>query len=260
MNNKFSLRERIQNGDVLIGMFAKFNNCNAVEMVGLAGFDFVIFDTEHANFSRGEIENLIRTADSVGMSSIVRVQETTPEEVLHALDSGADGVQVPGITTIEQAVEVCRSSKYYPEGDRGSSMAQRSAMYGLWDKDEKYFSYANSHSAVVLHVENLEMYEKLDEVVKIPQLDVVFIGPGDLSQAIGKPGQLDDPELAGMIEQIIRKSLAAHKAVGIFCGNVASAKKYIDMGATYIALGSDVSCFGKALKGLKSQVNETLSG
>lgn len=202
----------------------------------------------------------MRTADSVGMSSVVRVQEAIPEEVLHALDSGADGVQVPGIESIEQAVRVCRSSKYYPEGDRGSSMAQRSAMYGLWDKDEKYFSYANSHSAMVIHVENLEMYEKLDELVKIPQLDVVFIGPGDLSQAIGKPGQLDDPELALMIEQIIRKSLAAHKAVGIFCGSAAAAKQYIDMGATYIALGSDVSCFGKALRGLKRQMSETISG
>ena len=103
MNNKFSLRERIRNGDVLIGMFAKFNNCSAVEMVGIAGFDFVIFDTEHANFSRTEIENLVRTADSVGMSSVVRVQEAIPEEVLHALDSGADGVQVatPFVTTEE---------------------------------------------------------------------------------------------------------------------------------------------------------------
>ena len=121
-------------------------------------------------------------------------------------------------------------------------------------------TYANSHSAMVIHVENLEMYEKLDELVKIPQLDVVFIGPGDLSQAIGKPGQLDDPELALMIEQIIRKSLAAHKAVGIFCGSAAAAKQYIDMGATYIALGSDVSCFGKALRGLKRQMSETISG
>ena len=110
---------------------------------------------------------------------------------------------------------------------------------------------------MIIHVENLEMYERLDELVKLPQLDVVFVGPGDLSQAIGKPGQLDDPELGGMIEQIIHKSLAAHKAVGIFCGNVAAAKKYIDMGATYIALGSDVSCFGKALKSLHSQVKDT---
>lgn len=256
MNTKFSLRERVKNHDVLIGMFGKFNNSNVVEMIGMAGFDFVIFDTEHANFSHTEIENLIRAADGVGMSSVVRVKEATPEEVLHALDSGADGVQIPSITNMEDAIEVCRSSKYYPEGDRGSSMAQRSAMYGMWDKDEKYFGYANRHSTVAVHVENLEMYEKIEEMVKLPQLDVVFIGPGDLSQAIGKPGQLDAPELQDMIKHIIEVSLAAGKAVGIFCGNPAAAKKYIDMGATYIALGSDVSCLGKALKTLNGQVRE----
>ena len=116
MNNKLSLQNRLQNRDVLIGMFTKINNCNVVEMIGIAGFDFVIFDTEHANFSRVEIENLIRTADSVGINSIVRVQEATPEEILHALDSGADGVQLPGVKSIEQATEACRSSNIILRG------------------------------------------------------------------------------------------------------------------------------------------------
>lgn len=255
MNCINPLRRRIKDGEILIGMFGKINSSSVVEMVGMAGFDFIIFDTEHANFSHSEIENLIRAADSVGMSSIVRVEDATAEDVLHALDSGADGVQIPSIDRLDTAVAMCRSSKYYPEGDRGSSMAQRSAMYGMWDKDEKYFGYANKNSTVVVHVENLEMYEKVEELVKIPQLDVVFIGPGDLSQAIGKPGQLDAPELQNMIEHISQVALAAGKAVGIFCGNSAAVKKYTDMGITYIALGSDVSCLGKALKETRKAVD-----
>jgi 4-hydroxy-2-oxoheptanedioate aldolase len=253
MNKRNSLRLRIKNREVLFGTFAKINSPAVVEMIGMVGFDFAIFDMEHANFSLCDVENLIRTADSVELGSIVRVAHATPEDVLHALDSGAGGVQVPSITTMEQAKETCRSAKYYPDGNRGSSMAQRSAMYGIWNREQPYFGYANEHTAVVLHVENLELYAQIDALVELPQLDVVFVGPGDLSQAIGKPGQLDDPELCTIVEHIFEVTLKAGKAVGIFCGTPAATQKYIDMGATYIALGSDVSCLGSALASLKGK-------
>ena len=194
-----SLRKRLMNKEVLLGTFQKLNSPAVTEMIGQAGFDFVIIDTEHANFSCGEVENLVRAADSVGLGSIVRVKDANGVEILHALDSGAEGVQIPDLETVEQAEQALRATKYYPLGSRGMSMAQRSAMYGGWNGEQKYVPFSNENSLVVAHVENVYMADHVDELLALPQLDVVFVGPGDLSQSLGKPGQLNDPEVQAVV-------------------------------------------------------------
>ncbi len=256
MNTKYSLRERILNKEVVVGMFYKFNSQSIVEMVGNAGFDFVIIDMEHSNYSNYDVEGLIRAAECVGMSSVVRIKEAIPEDVLHCLDSGADGVQIPSITSIDTAKDVCLSSKYYPEGNRGLSMTQRAAMYTVWNKEISYIEHANQNSLVIVHVESKEIADKVDELLEISQLDVIFVGPSDLSQSMGKPGKSNDPEVVLVIEEVFKKTLAKGKAVGIYCATPNDIKKYVQLGATYIAYGSDVTAMAGALKSMKKSVDE----
>lgn len=258
MNKVFSLRERILNKEVVVGMFYKLNSQAIAEMIGNAGFDFIIVDTEHSNYSSYDVEGVIRAAECVGMSSVIRIREAIPEDVLHALDSGADGVQIPSITSTESAFDVCKSSKYYPEGNRGLSTNQRAAMYSSWNKEVGYIDYSNKNSLVVVHVENIEMAERVDELLEIPQLDVIFVGPSDLSQSMGKPGQMNDPEVIAVIEDVFKKVLKKGKAVGIYCGTPAAIKKYVGLGATYIAYGSDVTIIADGLKELKNSVNKVI--
>jgi 4-hydroxy-2-oxoheptanedioate aldolase len=247
MNQKYSLRERINKGEVVYGMFFKLNNPDVVEMVGIANFDFIIIDTEHGNYSPVDVANIIRSAENAGISSVVRVHMAIAEDVLHAFDSGADGVQIPSITSIETADEVCASTKYFPDGNRGLSTTQRAAMFGKWNKEQSYFTYSNENSLVVVHVENCEMASKVEELCDIPQIDVIFVGPGDLSQSLGKPGQLNDPEVVALVEDIFKKALAKGKKVGIFCGNPNAVERYVKMGATYIGYNSDTTIFLNAL-------------
>lgn len=254
MNKAFSLRERILNKEVVYGLFYKLNSPDVAEMVGNAGFDFIIVDTEHANFSTYDAANIIRAADSTGMSTVVRVFSAEEEHVLHALDSGADGVQIPSITSVETAKKACAGAKYFPEGTRGLSMTQRAAMYGAWNKQESYYAYSNRNSLVVAHVENKEMADKVEELCDIPQIDVLFLGPGDLSQSVGKPGKLDDPEVVAIVEKVFKVALAKGKAVGIYCGNPAAVKKYTAMGATYIAYGSDATALSSALVNIRKSL------
>ncbi|GAB6107801.1 HpcH/HpaI aldolase family protein [Fusibacter bizertensis] len=260
MNNLFSIREKIKSGKVSIGLFYKFNSQSIVEMIGYAGFDFIVIDMEHSNYSHFDTEGIIRTANGAGLSSIVRIKEAIAEDVLHALDSGADGVQIPSIKSLETAIEVCASTKYFPEGNRGLSLTQRSAQYNMWqvNNKENYYHHANENSLVVVHVENLEMAEKIDELLEIPQLDVIFIGPGDLSQALGKPGKMEDPELLVLIEGLFSKILAKGKAVGIYCGSSAAVERYVKMGATYITFGSDINVMASGLIALKESVDHIL--
>lgn len=255
MNKAYSLREKILNKEVVVGLFFKINNQAVAEMVGLAGFDFIIVDAEHSNFSPSEMEGIIRAADCVGMSSVIRVRDAKPEDVLHAFDSGADGVQIPSIKSIESAVEVCNSTKYFPEGNRGLSLTQRAANYSIWQGKESYYEYSNANSLVVVHVENKHMADNIDALLEVPQIDVVFVGPADLSQSMGKPGQMNDPEVVAVIEGVFQKVLAKGKAVGIYCGNQAAVEKYVGLGATYIAYGADTNVLAQGLKALKSTLS-----
>lgn len=243
MNKASNIRSRIKNGETVVGTFFKINSMDMAEIIGNAGFDFVVVDTEHANFSSCDVANIIRAADGAGLSTIVRVAEPSEVDILHALDSNADGVQIPGIASLEQAETISASTKYCPEGTRGLSLTQRSARYGVWTGKQPYTDYANEHTLVTVHVENKEMAARIEELCEVPQIDVIFVGPADLSQSLGVPGQLSHPELMSLIESVFEKALAKGKAVGIFCGNLDAVKKYREMGATYILYSSDTTLF-----------------
>ena len=107
---------------------------------------------------------------------------------------------------------------------------------------------------VVVHVENKEMAASIDEVCAIPQLDVVFVGPADLCQSMGKPGQPGDPAVVAAIEGVVKKTLERGKAAGIYCSSLEAAKKYADMGVSYIAYGVDAVMFGGFLKNLRGEI------
>lgn len=247
MSEKRNLRTYIRDNKRIIGTFFKLNSPDLAEILGSAGFDFIIIDAEHGNFSDSEIAGIIRAADGVGLHTIVRVRKPCEEDILHALDSGADGVQIPGAATVEEARRAAEYAKYYPEGTRGLSLTVRSAKYGIWKYEQPYTEYANERSLVVMHVENLHMAQHIDELCAISQIDVIFVGPADLSQSMGIPGKLDDPGLKEVIANIFACARAAGKAVGIFCGNPDAVRLYQEMGATYILYSSDTTLFYRAV-------------
>lgn len=121
----------------------------------------------------------------------------------------------------------------------------------------EYFKKSNENTLVVVHVENVEMAEQIDELCKIPEIDVIFIGAGDLSQSVGKPMQVNDPEVIKVVDNIIEKTKKSGKIVGAWVGNIDDAKKYIEKGARYLGFLSDSSIFINALKDVGKQV-ETL--
>jgi 4-hydroxy-2-oxoheptanedioate aldolase len=243
----YSAKEKLLSGRRIFGPFVKINSPAVAEMLGLAGFDFAIIDCEHSFFSYAEVENMIRAAYSVGMSTIIRVPSAAEEHILHALDSGASGVQVPGLRTVNEVREAVACAKYYPEGKRGLSLAQRSVKFGFGDKS-KYFTASNKATMMVIHIENKEMVEQIEEVCQVPGLDVLFLGPGDLSQSYGKPGELGAPEVIAAVEKSFAVAARYKKEVGIYVGNAADLERYTKMGARYLAWQSDVVLFGAALR------------
>lgn len=250
-----SVKDRLKNHETIFGTFYKLNSPIATEMLGWAGFDFIVVDCEHSPIGYESTENIIRTAENVGLSAIVRVPSASEEHIFHALDSGAVGVQIPNLTSVEQFRESVSACKYFPAGTRGLSRGTRNAMFGLWNEAEKpYVQAANDKSLVVVHIENKEMAERVEKICQIPEIDVVFVGPADMSQSLGIPGKSKDPRVVEIALHVIETAERCGKAGGIAAGKD-NMDMYIQHGARYIMYSSDAALFAGALKNAVSLFN-----
>ena len=246
------LKADLHTGKTKIGTFAKLGNSTVLEALGLAGLDFVIIDTEHAPCDQMLLLDLIRAADSVFLPTIVRVPEGTEAQILKALDIGASGVQIPGLSTVEEAAEAVSYTKYAPQGRRGLSFAQRSAAYGNVDK-AAYMEESNAGLLNIVHIENKEMAAQVEALCGMDAIDVLFIGPMDISQSLGHPGEPGHPEVVKAV--VIRICMAKGKPYGIFVGTPSAAQKYADRGAAYIALASDIAFLTSGYKNMMAQIH-----
>ncbi len=233
-----ALKKKIKNGESAIGTFVKMTDASIPEILALAGFDFFVLDTEHVAVDREQLTNIVRAADAAGITPIVRVRENNQVEILQNLDLGYAGVQVPNVDSPEEARDLVSYVKYTPYGVRGLSPSVRACGYGTCGVQE-YIDAANANTMVISHCETKACVECIDEVLKVEGLDVIFIGPMDLSQSYGVPGRPGEPEVQAAIKTVTQKTLAAGKAVGTVAGTPEAAKKLIEQGVQYILLASD---------------------
>lgn len=249
------LKKKLQNGESAIGTFVKLTDPAVPELLALAGFDFFVLDTEHVAVDREQLTNIVRAADAAGITPIVRVRENQQVEILQNLDLGYAGVQVPNVDTAQQARDLVSFVKYTPAGVRGLSPSVRACDYGTCGVQE-YIDAANHNTMVISHCETKTCVENLDEVLRVPGVDVIFIGPMDLSQSYGVPGRTDDPEVQAAIETVAAKTLAAGKAVGTVAGTPEAARRLIEKGVQYILLASDQGMIIKWGKQAIRQIRE----
>ncbi|WP_010316252.1 HpcH/HpaI aldolase/citrate lyase family protein [Synechococcus sp. CB0205] len=244
-----TLRSRLSS-QVCIGIFSKTTDSSFVEAAGYAGLDFIILDTEHGPASWETIHNHVRAASLTNMASIIRVSSVDAHAIGSALDSGADGIQVPNIINAEQAKEAVSAARFHPLGSRGVCRFVRAARFGSQDKF-KYLTQSNE-SLLVLQVEGVEGVRNIKSILSVPGFDVLFVGPYDLSQSIGKPGEVDSPDVLKLIDEISTAVVSSGKALGIFCDSPSSLSRYRTLKVNYLSYSVDVSLFGEALSNLKS--------
>jgi 4-hydroxy-2-oxoheptanedioate aldolase len=242
------VKRKLEAGEVVFGSFVKLDAPAVVELYGIAGFDFVILDAEHGCYTHAGIENMIRTCERMGMSSVVRTPDAGEANILHVLDSGASGIQVPSLRSAAEVREVIRKAKYWPLGERGSARACRAAAYGtLPDYEQR----ANRETLVSVHVENKEMVEDIEALCAVDELDVLFIGPGDLSASLGHPGDAAHPDVVAAIDRVIEVA-AGRKHIGTVVANAAQLESYVARGVHYIAWLSELGMLRAALNNAAS--------
>jgi len=251
-------RDRCLDRSKLIGTFSAVPHPVAIEVVARSGPDFLCIDWEHAQIARDGIENLVRAADVHRVPALVRVPGHGPEAIAAALDSGARGVLVPRVSTAEQASAAVKAARFPPEGERGVGPG-RAAGYGYCIFE--YLAAANAEVLVAVQVETTEGLANADAIAATEGVDVVFVGPGDLSVSLGAIGPEHAERLASAIESIIVAALAKGKAAGIFCARPEDVAKWSAKGASFFILASDTMFLGAAAaEGFKAAIGEVTEG
>ena len=236
------VKERLKKGECVFGVFANGLSPEMMEIMTLAGFDFIVFDSEHASSSPETNRLLLMAADGRGEDVFIRVPNKISSSILQNLDVGAKGLLVPQVNSRKEAEQVVYDAKYFPEGMRGVA-TPRASDYGMSVPIKDYMKWANENLLIAVQCENIKCLDELDDIAAVEGIDVIFIGPFDLSQSMGIPGQVYDEKIEHVMELVLNATKKHGKYAGIYTGSVEMAKKYRDMGFQYIIVGSDIKHF-----------------
>jgi 4-hydroxy-2-oxoheptanedioate aldolase len=239
-----TFKDKLAKGEPVYGPFMKTVDPAFVECAGHAGFDFVILDMEHGPASFSDLQNLIRGAEAAGVVPVVRTYDSSETAISKALDLGAKGVQIPQIQSADEAREVVKAAKYFPKGERGVCRFVRAANYSSTPRNE-YFELANE-ALIILQVEGKQALYKLDSILGVEGLDILFIGPYDLSQSLGVPGQVSHPSVIEAITNITEQAKKAGVVTGVFCDTFEAAALWRSAGIQYLSWSVDVGIFTEA--------------
>ncbi|SMO72108.1 aldolase/citrate lyase family protein [Ruegeria faecimaris] len=246
-----TFKQALKNGDHLIGCWSSFAEAVTAEIMGTAGFDWLVIDGEHApNDIRSIRDQLIALAASP-THPVVRIPVGDTALIKMVLDAGAQTILVPIVESAEQARDLVRACHYPPQGVRGvGAMASRATQYGTV---QDYIQTADDQICLLLQVENRAGIAALDAIAQVEGVDGVFIGPSDLSTDMGFQGNSAAPEVQAVIADAMKRIVAAGKAPGILGVTDEASQAYKDMGAQFQAVGIDVMLLTQAARALAAR-------
>lgn len=243
-----------------IGTFFQLATANAAESLGYSGLDYIIIDTEHAPISEESAIEFIRAAKLSKLSPFVRIKDITRASVLRMLDIGAEGIVVPCVESVDDVKSLVKYGKYAPLGERGFFYG-RAAGYGFEDFTsplEDYFKKCNSETMIIPQCETLGCLENIEEIVSIDGVDAIFVGPYDLSIALGKPGQFNSTEFTEALKRIINACNKANKPAMIYANDVNGALNHFNNGFDSVAIGTDISVLTNSYKNIVNSIKTNM--
>lgn len=247
-----TLRHRLERGSTVVGTLQVFESAQVTESIGRAGMDFVVFDQEHGPLTAESTVTYSMAAECGGAAPLVRVRENTPPEIQRAMDIGA-GVQIPQIESEADAEAAVNAARFDPTGERGLSQYVRA---GGYTGGPEYTDKQNERQTVVLQVEGQRGVEDIEAIAAVDGFDVVFLGPYDLSQSLGIPGQVRHERVEAQMRTVVETATKAGKAVGTFADDPEMAQEWIDAGVQFVMLSVDAPIFVRACRDLVHAVGK----
>ena len=254
-----SILEKFQNREPSVGTFTHMKSTVAIESMASTGLDYVVIDTEHCSADMEFVSAAITAAGSAGIDPLVRINEISRSAVLRPLDLGAKGLIVPAVETTEQVRQLIQYAKFAPLGNRGFCPTRD----GGWNYAENaahgaaaYMEDCNRQTLLLPQCETAGCLAHIEEIAAMDGVDGIFVGPLDLSIALGCPMQLDTPQMLDALGRIRAACRAANKPSFIFCGDAKAAKANLAAGFDSVTTGLDVLMY---IQSYRSMVAEILS-
>ena len=245
-----SFKRDLLAGKRLIGCWSSLANAITTEVLGVAGFDWVLLDGEHSpNDVSTFIPQLMALKDSPS-APVVRPTSNNEVEMKRLLDAGFYNFLVPFVESADEALRAVRATRYPPQGVRGVSVSQRSNRYGTVPD---YFKSINDHICVMVQIESRAGVAAARHIAAVDGVDCIFVGPSDLAANLGHLGNAGHPDVQQVIASVFADAKACGKPIGILAPVEADARRYIEMGATFVAVGSDLGVFRSASQALRDR-------
>lgn len=242
-----SFKRDLLAGKKLIGCWSSLSNAITTEVLGVAGFDWILLDGEHSpNDMATFIPQLMALKDSAS-APVVRPSTNSVVEIKRLMDAGFYNFLVPFVESAEEAQRAVSATRYPPQGIRGVSVSQRSNRYGTVPD---YFKAINEHVCVMVQIESRAGVAAVRDIASLDGVDCIFVGPSDLAAAYGHLGNAGHPEVQAAMASVFADTKACGKPIGILAPVEADARRYMEMGATFVGVGSDLGVFRSATQAL----------
>lgn len=233
------IRQKLKNDQISLGSWVTLGNTGIAEILSRAGFDWIVVDLEHSVISIDQAGELIRTIDGCDVVPLVRLTSNDENQIKRVMDAGAKGIIVPNISSAEEASKAVAATRYAPLGNRGVGLA-RAQKYGPGFQD--YLKWQTEGPIVLAQIENINALSELDKIFQVEGLDGYIIGPYDLSCSMGIPGDFDNPEFKGAMQQIQETGKRYNFPSGIHSvePDVSALEDAIERGFKIIAYSVDI--------------------
>ena len=231
-----TLKAKLRKGEGVLGAFNALPSLGAVEILGFMGMDFVIIDAEHGVSTLESCEHQVRAAEAVGISTMMRIALNMPQNILRHLDTGVMGAQIPQVDSAEEARAVVDAVRYPPLGKRGLA-GVRAAGYGVAMPLGDCVKKANEELTLCVQIETTKAIENAAEIVAVDGIDLVFLGPTDISSSMGFAGQPTHPEVMEAIEHVGKAAVSAVKWAGTIARDADAYEHWRNVGYQYLCTG-----------------------
>jgi 4-hydroxy-2-oxoheptanedioate aldolase len=244
------LKRALREGRVQIGLWSSLSSYITVEVIAGSGFDWLLLDTEHAPNELAMVHNQLQAMVGGTATPVVRPAWNDAVLIKRLLDVGVQSLLIPFVQNAQEAERAVAATRYPPYGIRGVASTTRANHYG---RVKEYLQRAHEEICVMVQVESRSALEHLDEIAAVEGVDGVFIGPNDLAAGMGHIGNYGQPDVAAAIDDAIARIRKAGKVAGILAPVEADARRWIELGCQFVAVGSDVGILARQSEALAAK-------
>lgn len=249
IRNTFKTRLKLRS-EILVGTWLMSGTPSTAEAIGHTGFDFLVLDMEHVPIDIEQASNIMRAIALTPARALVRVPWNDPVMIKRTLDGGAESIMLPFVQNADEARAAVAATKYAPVGTRGVAAVHRSSCYGAVTD---YLQTANDETCVIVQLETPEALANMAEIAAVSGIDGIFVGPGDMAASMGFLGQIARPEVQKVLADAAKQAKELSLPVGIVGATPDMVNTYIEMGYSFVAIGSDLALMtGRAREVLKA--------